>query len=387
MIQNLGRYFTSAQSALWSSVVMIAVSVPTAVFAQRTPVVSPEVHKDSSVTFRLDRSGDHEVLVALAGLETPLKMTQSQGVWSITSAPLESGTYWYSYVVDGKAELDPLNSDVIPNYQYLNSVVRVPGSGPEPWERSDVPHGEVRHHFYASKMVKGLPNGRSEYFVYTPPGYESHPGTIYPTLYLLHGLSQGAGDWTEMGEANFILDNLIAQGKAKPMVVVMPLGYGDMALLAKTPTDPDFDRAAAASTSLFRDVLMTEIVPRVEAEYRVVKTRSGRAVAGASMGGFESLDFGLNSAGKDGTGSFAWVGGFSAPAQSIALPAANGEAAQLRLLWISCGTADPLLEPNRKFVGQLKGKGYAVKAVETPGAHIWPVWQRNLVDFVELLFS
>jgi enterochelin esterase-like enzyme len=387
MIQNLGRYFTSAQSALWSSVVMIAVSVPTAVFAQRMPVVSPEVHKDGSVTFRLDRSGAHEVLVALAGLETPLKMTQSQGVWSITSAPLESGTYWYSYVVDGKAELDPLNSDVIPNYQYLNSVVRVPGSGPEPWERSDVPHGEVCHHFYESKMVKGLPNGRSEYFVYTPPGYESHPGTIYPTLYLLHGLSQGAGDWTEMGEANFILDNLIAQGKAKPMVVVMPLGYGDMALLAKTPTDPDFDRAAAASTSLFRDVLMTEIVPRVEAEYRVVKTRSGRAVAGASMGGFESLDFGLNSAGKDGTGSFAWVGGFSAPAQSISLPAANGEAAQLRLLWISCGTADPLLEPNRKFVGQLKGKGYAVKAVETPGAHIWPVWQRNLVDFVALLFS
>ncbi len=214
MIQNLARCYVSAPSALWSSVVMLAVSWPTAALAQRLPVVSPEVRKDGSVTFRLDRPGAHEVLVALAGLETPLKMTRSEGVWSATSAPLESGTYWYSYVVDGKAELDPLNSDVIPNYQYLNSVVRVPGAAPEPWERSDVPHGEVRRHFYKSAIVKGLPNGRSEYFVYTPPGYESHPGVIYPTLYLLHGLSQGASDWTAMGGANFVLDNLIAQGKA-----------------------------------------------------------------------------------------------------------------------------------------------------------------------------
>lgn len=324
--------------------------------------------------------------MALAGLETPLKMTQSEGVWSTTSAPLASGTYWYSYIVDGRAELDPLNPDVFPNYQYLNSVVRVPGSGPEPWDRAEVPHGEVSRHFYESTIVKGLPHGRSEYLVYTPPGYESHPAKTYPTLYLLHGLSQGAGDWTAMGGANFVLDNLIAQGKAKPMVIVMPLGYGDMSLLTKNPTDPDFERSAAAGTTLFEHVLMAEIVPRVEAEYRIVKTRDGRAVAGLSMGAFESLDLVLNSAGKDGAGSFAWVGGFSAPAQLIALPAANGEASHLRLLWISCGTADPFLEPNRKFVSELRGKGYSVKAVETPGAHVWPVWQRNLVDFVQLLF-
>jgi enterochelin esterase-like enzyme len=374
---NWTTHSVSARFALWLNFVWMAISVP---------AVSPELHRDGSVTFRLNQPGAHEVLVALAGLETPLKMSETKGIWSVTSAPLESGTYWYSFVVDGKAELDPFNDDVTPNYQYLNSVVRVPGTGPEPWERTEVPHGEVHRHFYESKIVKGLPNGRSEYFVYTPPGYESHPGTIYPTLFLLHGLSQGAGDWTTMGGANFVLDNLIAQGKAKPMVVVMPLGYGDMALLSKGLADPDFGPVAAHSTTLFRDVLMTEIVPRVEAEYRVAKTRTGRAIAGLSMGGFESLDIGLNSAGKDGTGSFAWVGGFSAPAQSVDLPATNGEAAKLRLLWISCGTEDPLLEPNRKLIGQLKGKGYAVKAVETPGAHIWPVWDRNLVDFVQLLF-
>lgn len=382
---NRTTHFVSARFALWLNVVLMTTSVPP-VFGQGATIVSPKLHRDGSVTFRLDQAGAHEVLVALAGLETPLKMSQTQGIWSVTSAPLESGAYWYSYVVDGKAEFDPLNADVVPNYQYLNSVVRVPGKEPEPWERTEVPHGAVHRHFYESKIVKGLPNGRSEYFVYTPPGYESHPGTIYPTLYLLHGLSQGAGDWTTMGGANFVLDNLIAQGKAKPMVVVMPLGYGDMSLLGKVPTDPDFDHAAARNGSIFKDVLMTEIVRRVEAEYRVAKTRTGRAIAGLSMGGFESLDIGLNVAGKDGTGSFAWVGGFSAPAQSVDLPATNGEAAKLRLLWISCGTGDPFLEPNRKLIGQLNEKGYAVKAVETPGAHIWPVWDRNLVDFVQLLF-
>lgn len=382
---NWTTHSVSARFALWLNFVLMAVFV-LPVVGQGAAMVSPELHRDGSVTFRLDQPGAHEVLVALAGLETPLKMSQTQGIWSVTSAPLESGTYWYSYVVDGKAELDPLNDDVTPNYQYLNSVVRVPGTGPEPWERTEVPHGEVHHHFYESKIVKGLPNGRSEYFVYTPPGYELHPGIHYPVLLLLHGLSQGAGDWTTMGGANFVLDNLIAQGKAKPMVVVMPLGYGDMTLLSKGFSDPDFGRVAATSTSLFKDVLMREIVPRVEAEYRVAKTRTGRAIAGLSMGGFESLDIGLNSAGKDGTGSFAWVGGFSAPAQSVDLPTTNGEAAKLRLLWISCGTGDPFIEPTRKLIGQLKGKGYAVKAVETPGAHIWPVWDRNLVDFVQLIF-
>jgi enterochelin esterase family protein len=364
--------------------VVLAVSAPA--FGQGTPLVSPELHQDGSVTFRLERPGAHQVLVALAGLETPLKMTDLQGVWSVTSSPLASGVYWYSYLVDGKAELDPLNADVVPNYTYLNSVVRVPGTSPEPWERTDVPHGEMHRHFYESKIVKGLPGGRSEYLVYTPPGYESHGPANYPTLYLLHGLSQGAIDWAAMGGANFVLDNLIAQGKAKPMVVVMPLGYGDMAVVKKAPSDDGFDQVFAPNNALFGNVLLKEIVPRVEAEYRVVKTRDGRAIAGLSMGGTQSLDIGLSSAGQDGAGEFAWIGGFSAAAQFVRRPAASGPASKLRLLWISCGTGDQLLELNRKLVRELRAKGYTVKAVETPGAHVWPVWSRNLVDFVQLLF-
>ncbi|MGC1463025.1 MAG: alpha/beta hydrolase-fold protein [Terracidiphilus sp.] len=385
MIRKIASDFVQLQNAIRIAAVLAA-SVPMAAFGQGTGLVSPELHKDGSVTFRLERSGAHEVSVALAGLETPLKMTQAQGVWSVTSAPLASGTYWYSYLVDGKAQLDPLNADVVPNYSFLNSVVRVPGPGGQPWERTNVPHGEVHHHFYESKIARGLPGGRSEYFVYTPPGYDPRASTRYPTLYLLHGLSQGAIDWTVMGGANFVLDTLIAQGKAKPMVVVMPLGYGDLAVAGKQPSDDGFGQLFVANNALFRDVFLTEIVPRVEAEYRVLNTADGKAIAGLSMGALQSLDIGLNSASKGGPGEFAWVGGFSAPAQFLERPAASGQASKLRLLWIGCGTGDGLLESNRKLTEELQAKGYTVKAVEKPGAHIWPVWQRDLVDFVQLLF-
>lgn len=366
--------------------VMLFASLPKASFCQGIALVSPELHKNGSVTFRLVQSGAHEVLVALAGLEAPLKMTLTQGVWSVTSAPLASGTYWYSYLVDGKAQLDPLNADVMPNYSYLNSVVRVPGPQNELWERADVPHGEVHRHFYESNVVKGLPGGRSEYYVYTPPGYNARASTIYPTLYLLHGMTQTAADWTVMGGANFVLDNLIAQGKAKPMVVVMPLGYGDMALIGKGISEDGFGQAFTANNKLFGDVLSNEIIPRVEAEYRVAKTRDNMALAGLSMGASQSLEIGLNRAGKDGVGEFAWIGGFSAAAQFVQRPTISGQSSKLRLLWISCGTGDSLLESNRKLIAELQAKGYEVKAVETPGAHVWPVWQRNLVDFVQLLF-
>jgi len=370
----------SSQSIVCKGILMLAL-LPTAMFGQRNALVSPELNKDNSVTFRLRRPGANEVLLALDGLQTPLKMTQADGIWSVTTAPLVSGTYSYSYLVDGRTELDPLNSDVVPNYAYLCSVVRVLGPRSELWERADVPHGEVSHHYFESRIVKGLPDGRSEYYVYTPPGYDARASTRYPTLYLLHGLSQGAADWTTMGGANFVLDNLIAQGRAKPMVVVMPLGYGNVAVASKKPSDQDFGPMFFANNAMFGNVLLTEIIPRVEAEYRVVKTREGRAIAGLSMGGAQGLDIGLN-----GAGEFAWVGGFSAPVYFVRLPTVSGRATKLRLLWISCGTEDALLEPIRKFIKELHEDGYAVKQVEIPGAHIWPVWQRNLADFVQRLF-
>ena len=166
-------------------------------------------------------------------------------------------------------------------------------------EINDVPHGEVHHHFYRSAVV----GDDRDYYVYTPPGYAKSTKR-FPVLYLLHGFSDDASGWTAVGHANIILDNLIAAGKAKPMIVVMPLGYGAPAVVSRGPRDP---AANKANVPKFREMLITELMPRVEAEYRIERARDQHAIAGLSMGGAESLFTGLNNLDK-----FAYVASFSA---------------------------------------------------------------------------
>jgi enterochelin esterase family protein len=241
-----------------------------------------------------------------------------------------------------------------------------------------VPHGELHHHFYGSKIAVGLPRGQSDYFVYTPPGYDPG-GAPYPVLYLLHGYSDMADDWTTIGGANFILDALIAAGKAKPMVVVMPLGYGDMSLI-----NGDWKSQIGRSNALFSQVLISEIMPQVERHYHVSTDAKDRAITGLSMGGLQSLDIGLHH-----PDLFAWVGGFS-PADFLQFgskPLPSGEAANLKLLWIACGTDDTLIGPTRAAVSTLGTLHYKVTAIETPGAHAWVVWHDNLIHFAPLLFQ
>ncbi|HXA81960.1 MAG TPA: alpha/beta hydrolase-fold protein, partial [Methylomirabilota bacterium] len=208
----------------------------------------------------------------------------------------------------------------------------------------------------------------------------------YPVLYLLHGYSDDASAWTAVGRANVILDNLIARGKAKPMLIVMPLGYGAPEILlpgSGGPRDPgigqrNFDR--------FREALLTEVIPRVEAEYLVRKDRDSRAIAGLSMGGAESLVTGLNTLNE-----FAWIGAFSSGGitQDFAkeFPGLDASAnEQLRLLWIACGIDDHLIEINRALRAWLASKNIRHVDIETPGAHTWLVWRRNLAEFTPLLF-
>jgi enterochelin esterase family protein len=257
-------------------------------------------------------------------------------------------------------------------------------SGPPtlPWETNDVPRGEVHHHFYKSGVV-GDDRG---FYVYTPPGYDPRGKQSYPVLYLLHGYSDDANAWTAVGRANVILDNLIAQGKAKPMIVVMPLGYGAPEVLLpnsgvfrdRALTERNFDK--------FREALLKEVIPRVEGEYLVVKDRNARAIAGLSMGGAESLLTGLNTLNQ-----FAWIGAFSSGGITEEFdkefPALDAKAAQQpRLLWIACGTDDRLIEINRKVRAWLASRKIQHVDIETPGAHTWMVWRRNLTDFSSLLF-
>jgi enterochelin esterase-like enzyme len=344
------------------------------------PYVSPEIHPDNTATLRFRAPNAQKVDLELEGAVTHMQQ-DADGMWSVTTPALAPEIYGYRFVVDGTPMLDPRNTDVRDNLLTLSSNLTIPGTPPEPWELQSIPHGIVEHHFYTSQVVLGLPNNQSDYYVYTPPGYDAKSRRTYPVFYLLHGYSDAADGWPTVGKANFILDSLIASGKAKPMIVVMTLGYGNMAVLkpGRTPA------VNQQSIDLYQKALLTEVMPHIESTYHVSKKREDRAIAGLSMGGHESLLIGLTH-----PELFAWIGTFSAGvrAETIAqLPPLTAQKANLRLLWMACGVDDALLKPNQAVIAALKAEGLPVTAIETPGHHQWPVWRDNLIHFAPLLFE
>lgn len=213
--------------------------------------------------------------------------------------------------------------------------------------------------------------------VYTPPGYEAGKQT-YPVFFLLHGAGDNEGTWTALGRAHWIMDNLIAAGKTKPMVVVMPDGHAAFAV-ARSPVTP-FDNA-------MEEDLLKDLLPFVEANYRVEKTPAQRAIAGLSMGGGQSLAIGLNH-----PEVFSRIGAFSAAipkdgviAQALDRPAETNKA--FKQIWIACGKDDFLFKRNVEFDQLLKGKGVNHQFLETEGNHSWPVWRRYLADYAPQLFQ
>jgi enterochelin esterase family protein len=348
---------------------------------------SHEVNADGSVTFRYNGPSAREVTVSLDYDHHALALKKgADGVWSLTTAPLQPAVHAYALAVDGSPIMDPLNGSVDANFVFLTNVVRVPGSTPQLWDTTDVPHGVVHHHIYRSAVIRGLPDGTEDYYVYTPPGYDAGGRKRYPVLYLLHGWSSLADSWLSGGQANLILDNLIAQHRALPMIVVMPLGYGDLSFVTKGFSQWNDEARIALNLGLFSDALLSEIIPQVEAGYRVYASREDRAIAGLSMGGGESLLIGLNH--QD---LFAWVGGFSSAVVYASFDGLfpkldSSKAGPLRLLWVACGTEDDLIANDRKFVAWLRTKGIQPTAIETPGIHNWPVWRDNLIHFAPLLF-
>ena len=350
--------------------------------APPAPRVSPEVHPDGSVTFRFRAPNAKEVQLAREGTEPQAMLKDDQGVWSVTTAPLAPDYYGYSFVADGVRLIDPSNPLLKPNLLATENAVHVPGPRSLPWELNDVPHGEIHHHFYKSSVAED----ERDYYVYTPSGYAGSGKRKYPVLYLLHGYSDDASGWTAVGRANVILDNLIAQGKAKPMIVVMPLGYGTMDFLRLAWDAWNHTELRDVNFKKFSDALLTEVMPRVEGEYRVTKDRNARAIAGLSMGGSESLLTGLNHLDK-----FSWIGAFSSggiPEDfEKDFPSLDAKAnQQLHVLWIACGTEDHLITVNRNLRGWLKTKSVNHADIETPGMHTWMVWRRNLAEFAQLLF-
>jgi enterochelin esterase-like enzyme len=355
---------------------------PTPVPQPFPPLASPEVHSDNTVTFRFRAPNAVEVEMAREGAEPVPMQKEDQGVWSVTTAPLVPDYYGYVFMADGVRLLDPSNHNFVPNLLFPGNFVHVPGPASLPWELNDVPHGEIHHHFYKSVIA----DDSRDYYVYTPPGYDPRAKKRFPVLYLLHGYSDDASGWTAVGRANVILDNLIAQGKAKPMIIVMPLGYGTMEMIHLSWGAWNHPDLRDANFKKFSEALLTEIMPRVESEYRTAKGRNARAIAGLSMGGSESLLTGLNHLDK-----FAWIGAFSSggiPEEfDKDFPHLDAEAnQQIRLLWIACGTEDRLITVNRSLRAWLKTKGVNMTEIETPGMHTWMVWRRNLAEFTPLLF-
>jgi enterochelin esterase family protein len=372
-----------------------------------TPVVSPEVHPDGTVTFRYEAAGAKAVTVTVEGSPKPLPLAlnPNTGVWECTSQAMQPEFYGYTFAIDGKRSLDPHNATVRPNLLSPTTVVHVPAAQPKPWDRTDIPHGEVTHVIYRSKLVKvdDGDTGDRDMWIYTPPGYDAKRKEKYPVLYLNHGYSDAANGWVEAGQANLIFDSLLHDDKIKPMVVVMPLGYGTMHIVTA-----GWNRVGSLiwdNQVAYSDQLLHEIIPMAEARFNIAKDRDHRAIAGLSMGGGHSIYTGLNH-----PETFAYVGAFSSavtspdlrdtrlPGSAPLTPAdydkgfqtivPNAKTQQpFKLFWESCGTEDGLITVNRAFgtwaKTNIKGN---IQTRETPGMHTWMVWRDDLIDFTPLLF-
>jgi enterochelin esterase family protein len=354
------------------------------VSAQQAPGFrSTEIHSNRSVTFRYFAPHASQVELILENQAPKLPMQKSSnGVWSITTSPLAPEIYGYRFAIDGSAKTahDPQNKQ----HRYANDLLLVPGQPPEPWETNGAPRGRVTSHTYTTKIVTGLPGDRSSFVVYTPPGYNPK-AKPYPVLYLLHCWGDHPDSWNRFGQANIVLDNLIAQGKARPMVVVMPLGYGEMSFANDYSLWED-KAAVERNLLLFERALLEEVMPQVERSYNVRQDAEGRAILGASMGGLESLMVGLNH--RD---LFAWVGGESSALRNldfdVALSGLRTDDPNRRLIWMVCGDGDELIASNQQFARWLREKG-AAATLETPeGTHSYIVWREGLVRFASAIFS
>ncbi|MBL8218635.1 MAG: esterase [Bryobacterales bacterium] len=356
----------------------------TACFAQNVPnaadtLVSPEVHSDRKVTFRVlaPRASDVSFFGDWMPTNTREKMTRQQGgIWTVTLGPLPPSVYLYSFIVDGMMIADPVNPRIKLRARTSASMVEVPAETPAFWQIRDVPHGDVQINYQKSKAL----NGETRWiWIYTPPGYEKG-NRRYPVLYLFHGSNDTAGGWVLAGHANFILDNLIAEKKAVPMIVVMPYGH---AVPFGSPRE-----VQAKNVTLYDEYIMKDVMPHVEAKYRVAPGKANRAIAGLSMGGGQSIHIGFNH-----LNLFSAIGAFSAavPADfetrfSAALKDAKATNAQLKTLWIACGKDDFLIKRNQDFSALLKANQVRHTFELTEGAHTYTVWRRYLGEFVPLLF-
>jgi enterochelin esterase-like enzyme len=370
------------------------------VMPKQGPVVnSPEVMSDGRIIFRILAPKSESVGLSagdIAGLPRsgPQFTKGENGVWETTLGPVDPGAYRYTFTVDGVSVVDPRNPSVSESNNNAWSMVYVPGAAF--MDTAKVPHGAVASISYYSTAL-----GRfRRMHIYTPPGYELGAAK-YPVFYLLHGAMDCDDSWSSVGRAGFIIDNLIAAKKAKPMVVVMPAGH----------TSTSFSMGGGSGVSGmvddFSQEFMKDIMPYVESNYRVLTDRKNRAIAGLSMGGMQTLNITMTELDK-----FAYIGVFSSgifgagPAKTApgaaAPPAAPGPDFEqqhlaildnaalkkdLKLLWFATGSEDFLLNTTKASIEMLKKHGFSPVYKETPGGHTWINWRNYLNEFAPQLFQ
>ncbi|GAB3995176.1 esterase family protein [Spirosoma daeguense] len=354
-------------------------------------VVSPQVNADKSVTFRYLAPQAKEVRLSAQFEKAPVAMTKdAQGIWSVTTSPIKPDIYPYSFQADGVTVMDPANVAFFPNERFKASLVDVPGNTPLVHSMKDVLHGSVNYEYYPS-----ADGTTGSVVVYTPPGYDKNTSQKYPVYYLISGTTDTEETFFKVGKTNWILDNLIADGKAKPMIIVMP--YGNIAARISEqkggakPADPtvrDGDDAVKRANA-FGDDLVGNVIPYVEKNYRTLPNRENRAIGGFSRGGGQTLRTGFGHMDK-----FAWVCAYSSYLspqemeksfpQIVGKP--NETNKQLKLLWVSVGSDDFLYKGTVEFMDYLKAKQVNYKSLITDGGHTWMNVKHYVAETTPLLF-
>jgi enterochelin esterase-like enzyme len=346
----------------------------------------PKVHADLSVTFRVKAPDAKKVQVDLGRLWDMER--DSEGVWSVTIPPQVPGFHYYYLAIDGVRVSDPASRSFYGVGRY-SSGIEIPEAGVAYSEAKDVPHGEVRSRWYLSTVTGKW----RRCYVYTPPDYDMNLQARYPVLYLQHGMGEDETGWIVQGRANFILDNLIAADKAKPMILVMDNGYARRATASSTPRGGGLPAAIGG----FQDLMLNDVIPMIDRTYRTITDREHRAMAGLSMGGNQTCQLTLRNLDK-----FAWIGAFSGTGNGLSTapidpktfidgvftdgPAFN---AKVKLLWVGMGTKEPDPFPGAigAFRKMLDDAGVKYVYFESPGtAHEWLTWRRDLNDFAPRLF-
>ncbi len=352
-------------------------------------VVSPQMESDGRVTFRIYAPLANAVTVGgdiSGGLMAPPEGTPAagpavimakgaDGVWSGTTArAVKPGAWRYTFTVDGVTTVDPRNVQTSPNQTQVQSLLVVPGDFSE---TRDVPHGAVSQVHY---VAASLNSARREMYIYTPPGYEKGAG-IFPVLYLIHGGGDTAISWSTVGRANDILDNLIAEQKTRPMIIVMPSGWtpsGGQVMTADATKDP------------FNTEMLKDIIPYVESHYRTKSSPDNRAISGLSMGGIQTLNTGLHN-----LGTFSYVAVMSSgwiteedrqffyKSEAAKIPAYNSK---LKLFWWGWGKTDIARDNGLKVMDEFRKQGVKIESMETPGGHEWANWRIYLHEIAPKLF-